>query len=81
MNLLKNINRGDIMKCPKCGQEMIDCKDFCPSCGYHIKEEKPSMTKKTAFFIILLLVIFGVAICLSIIYLGAGNELEPFLNK
>ncbi len=69
------------MKCPKCGQEFIDCKDYCPGCGYHIKEEKPAMSKKTAFFVIFLLLVFGAIVCLSIIYLGTGQELEPFLNK
>jgi len=69
------------MKCPKCGQEMIDNKDFCLNCGAKLKEEKPAMTKKTAIIVVLSLIVIGVITSLCIMYLGTGKELEPFLNK
>ena len=28
------------MNCPKCGQEMIDIKDYCVNCGKKLKKEE-----------------------------------------
>lgn len=69
------------MKCPKCGQDMIDTKDFCLNCGAKLREDKPVMTKKIAIIIVLSLIVVGVVTCFSIMYLGTDKELAPFLNK
>ena len=35
------------MVCPKCGQEIIDTKDFCVNCGQRLtKQRKVSLFKK-----------------------------------
>lgn len=69
------------MKCPKCGQEMVDNKEICINCGATLRIEKPVMTKKLAVIIVVSLIVIGVIACLCVMYLGTGKELEPFLNK
>ena len=49
------------MKCPNCGQEMIDIKDFCINCGARLKTEKEGISLKA------LLLIFGLIIIVTII--------------
>ena len=34
------------MNCPKCGQEMIDVKDYCVNCGAKLREEKMVSKKR-----------------------------------
>ena len=34
------------MNCPKCGQEMIDVKDYCVNCGAKLREKKWYLKKE-----------------------------------
>jgi hypothetical protein len=38
------------MNCPKCGQEMIDVKDYCVNCGAKLREEKMVSTITQDYF-------------------------------
>ncbi len=66
------------MVCPKCGQEIIDPKEFCLSCGYKFKETK-KVPKKTFIFLIIGMLLFGAFICYMIINYNTDNELKKYI--
>lgn len=68
------------MKCPKCGQEIIDRKDYCVSCGNKLDETKP-VSKGTIILFIILMVILTVAVCYAVINYNADSELSPYMNQ
>lgn len=68
------------MNCPKCGQEMIDVKDYCVNCGAKLREEK-MVSKKRIIFIFLGLIVLGALTCYLIINLNTDKEIEPYLKK
>lgn len=68
------------MKCPNCGQEMIEDKEFCPNCGKQLKEEK-GMSKKSILLIFVALFLLGIGICVGIMFVGTDKELDPYLNN
>jgi uncharacterized protein with PQ loop repeat len=68
------------MICPKCGQEVIDPKEFCLSCGYKLKETK-KVSKKAFIFLIIGMLLFGALICYTIINYNADKELNKYINE
>lgn len=68
------------MKCPKCGQEIIDRKDYCVSCGTKLDETKP-MSKGTVIMFILLIVLLSAAVCYAVINYNTDSELGPYMNQ
>ena len=48
------------MKCPYCGQEMIDIRDYCVNCGKKLKKEEKgiSVGKLLVIFLIFILLLY-----------------------
>ena len=69
------------MKCPNCGQEMIDIKDFCINCGARLKTEKEGISLKALLLIFGLIIIVTIIACYLIMQYNEKKEIEPYLNK
>lgn len=69
------------MKCPKCGQEIIDNKEYCPNCGIKLRESSVGISMKTLLIIGAFLILLGTGITLSIMFLGTDKELEKYIDK
>lgn len=68
------------MVCPKCGQEIIDTKEFCVNCGTRLVETK-KVSKKTVLIIFIAMIILGVLTCYIVMNYNTSSELEPYLNN
>ncbi len=68
------------MICPKCGQEIIDRKEFCINCGERLYKSK-TISKKTLIFIFIGMVVFGILLCYAIINFNTNGELNPYINQ
>lgn len=69
------------MKCPKCGQGMIDIKDYCVNCGAKIREEKKGISLGGLFLIFLSIMIIGVLICYLIANYNTEEEIKPYIES
>lgn len=69
------------MKCSNCGQEMIDIKDYCVSCGKKLRENKKSINIAGLLGIFAIIIIVTIIGCYLIINLNTDKEIEPYLNK
>jgi uncharacterized protein (DUF983 family) len=69
------------MKCPNCSQELIDNKEYCPNCGKKLRESQSGTSLRTLLIIIGILIVVGVGIVLSIMFLGTDEELEKYTNE
>jgi len=68
------------MVCKNCGQEMIDKKEFCISCGTKLSEHKKTPTK-LVIIVGIILVIVGIITCYLIINYKTEEEIAPFIDK
>lgn len=69
------------MKCPYCGQEMIDIKDYCVNCGKKLKKEEKGISFGKLLIIFALLILIGVGICYYIANHGTEEEIKPYLKE
>lgn len=69
------------MKCPNCGQEMIDIKDYCVNCGKKLKIDKNNISLTSIIGIFLGIIIVTIIGCYLIINLNTDKEIEPYLDK
>ena len=69
------------MKCPNCGQEMIDIKDYCVNCGKKLKIDKNNISLTSLIGIFLGIIIVTIIGCYLIINLNTDKEIEPYLDK
>ena len=69
------------MKCPKCGQGMIDIKDYCVNCGAKIREEKKGISLGGLFLIFLSMMIIGVLICYLIANYNTEEEIKAYIES
>ena len=69
------------MKCPNCGQEMIDIKDYCVNCGKKLKKDKRGLSFLGLVAIFLGIIIVTIIGCYLIINLNTDKEIEPYLDK
>ena len=69
------------MKCPNCGQEMIDIKDYCVNCGKKLKIDKNNVSLTSIIGIFLGIIIVTIIGCYLIINLNTDKEIEPYLDK
>lgn len=68
------------MKCPNCGQEIIDSKEFCVNCGKQLKESKPVMKSRTMIIVIFIMLLTISVPSIVIMNIGLDKEIEPYLN-
>lgn len=68
------------MKCPKCGQEIIDTKEFCINCGQRLIKQKKA-SRKTILIGLIIMIIVGLLTCYIVINYNTEGELSPYLNK
>ncbi|MDD4831626.1 MAG: zinc ribbon domain-containing protein [Bacilli bacterium] len=71
------------MKCPKCGQEIIDNKIFCPNCGKQLNKETSlglSPMKMFLIFVVIMLLL-GVGTIYYIANIGLNKELEKIISE
>ncbi len=68
------------MICPKCGQEIIDTKEFCLNCGYKLKETK-KVSKRVFIFLIIGMLLFGAFMCYMIINYNTDKEIDKYVEK
>lgn len=66
------------MVCPNCGQEIIDPKEFCLSCGTRLKVIK-KVPKGLFIFLIIGMLLFGAFICYMIINYNTDKELKEYI--
>lgn len=69
------------MKCPNCGQEMIDIKDYCVNCGKKLKKDKRGLSFLGLVAIFLGIIIITILLCYLIANLNTDKEIEPYLDK
>lgn len=69
------------MKCPNCGQEMIDIKDYCVRCGKKIERKEPKITLGKLFTIFFLIIVVTVIGCYMIAHYNTEEEIKPFLKN
>lgn len=69
------------MKCPKCGQEMIDIKDYCVNCGAKLKSEKQGIGLKGLLLIFVLIIVATIIACYLIMHYNTKKEIEPYLHQ
>lgn len=69
------------MKCPNCGQEMIDIKDYCVNCGKKLKKDKKGISLLGLFAIFLGIIIVTILVCYLIINLNTDKEIEQYLDS
>lgn len=69
------------MKCPNCGQEMIDIKDYCVKCGKRLKKEQQGISLGKLLIIFLVFIVIGIGVCYYIANYGINEEIKPYLNK
>jgi len=67
------------MKCPKCGQEILDEKEYCVNCGTKLKSEK-KVPKRNVFIGLIIMVLLGALVCYLIINFNTSGELSPYIN-
>ncbi len=68
------------MICKKCGQEIIDTKEFCVSCGTRLIKEKKA-PKKLIIFVLIGMVVMGILLCYFIINYNTEKEIKPYLKE
>lgn len=68
------------MKCPNCGQEMIDRKEYCINCGKKLYAEKSVNLNKNVVIIFILMILIGIGICYFIINYNTDKEIDPYIN-
>ena len=68
------------MKCPNCGQEMIDRKEYCINCGKKLYKENQVNLNKNLVIAFILMIIVGIGICYFIINYNTDKEIEPYIN-
>lgn len=68
------------MNCPKCGQEIIDTKEFCLSCGTRLRKTK-EVSRKGLFIFIIILVLVGALTCYMVINYNTDKEIKPYIEK
>ena len=71
------------MKCPDCGQEIVDNKTFCSNCGKQLKkiENKENKNKKTFLIFVVVMVLLGVGTMYIIGNVGTEEELKKIADK
>ena len=69
------------MKCNRCGQEMLDIKDYCVNCGAKLTQEKKGISFGGVFIICIAIV----GITIGALYLVANynteEEIKPFIDS
>jgi len=68
------------MICPKCGQEIIDPKEFCVRCGTRLAKTKEVSRKGLLIFIIIMIMI-GIFTCYMVINYNTDKEIKPYIEK
>lgn len=68
------------MKCPNCGQEMIDIKDYCVNCGKKLRSDKNNISFAGLIGIFAGIIIVTIIGCYLIINLNTDKEIEPYLD-
>lgn len=69
------------MKCSKCGQEMIDIKDYCVNCGAKLKKDSKGISIKTLLLIFGMIIIVTIVACYLIMHYNTDKEIKPYLDK
>ncbi|MBQ1812653.1 MAG: hypothetical protein II119_01715 [Bacilli bacterium] len=69
------------MKCPKCGQEMIDIKDYCVNCGAKLKKESKGISLKALLLIFGLIIVVTVIACYLIMHYNTDKEIKPYIDN
>ena len=69
------------MKCPNCGLEMIDIKDYCGRCGKKLKKEEKNISLGKLLIIFFGLIVFTLSVCYMIINYNTKEEIKPYLNE
>ena len=70
------------MKCPNCGQEIIDKKVFCPNCGKQLNNIDNSgfNPKKIFALFVLVMIVLGVGTIYIIANVGTDKELNEIIK-
>lgn len=69
------------MKCPKCGQEMLDIKDYCVNCGAKLKKDSRGISLKALLLIFGLIIIVTIVACYLIMHYNTDKEIKPYLEN
>ena len=69
------------MKCPNCGQEMIDIKDYCVRCGKKLKNEEKGISLGKLFMIFFGLILVTTLVCYMIANYNTKEEIKPYLKE
>ena len=69
------------MKCPDCGQERIDIKDYCVNCGKKLKKEEKGISLGKLLVIFLIFILLGVGVCYYVANHGIEEEIKPYLKE
>jgi uncharacterized paraquat-inducible protein A len=68
------------MKCPTCGQNLIDNKEYCTNCGTKLIKKQPfSISVKGLLLIFAVFIVAGAVIVLSIMYVGSDDEVNNYI--
>lgn len=68
------------MVCPKCGQEIIDTKDFCVNCGQRLTKQR-KVSRKSILIMLVIMILAGLLTCYIIINYNTEGELAPYINN
>lgn len=70
------------MKCPRCGQFMIDKKEYCIHCGAEIYNENGiSFTPRMLLIVMGVMVSFGLILIPSIMFFNTDKEVDTFMKS
>ncbi len=71
------------MKCPKCGQEIIDNKIFCPNCGKQLNKDSSMGLSPMKMFLIFIVVmlLLGAGTLYYVANMGLNKELDKIISK
>ena len=68
------------MKCNRCGQEMIDIKDYCVNCGAKLKKESKKISLGGIFAIFIAVVGITVGALYLVANYNTDEEIKPFIS-
>ena len=69
------------MKCNRCGQEMLDIKDYCINCGAKLKQEKKGMSLGGVFAIGIAIVVITIGALYLVANYNTDEEIKPFIDN
>ena len=70
------------MKCPKCGQNILNNTDYCVNCGKELNVViKEGITLQNFAVIIAIFLVGGALLILGIMYWGTDNEIDSYIEN